>query len=163
MQLSGWSLLVSVFAFGCSGATAPSTQARVVVTAETVVASVTSGGSVEWLGFSVPASVTNTGPDAIELGLCGGASVEQLVDGEWQRVWSPICVLSAGATATPIAPGETRAFSVIVSAALSGNGGPRWESGAVNATHRLAVAIRSVEERRSFGTVLSNSFELRTQ
>jgi hypothetical protein len=62
--------------------------------------------------FAVEVLMRNRGPRALIVGSCGGPEAQRKIDGEWQTVWSPVCVSDQGTLVAPRSS-ATRTLSVV--------------------------------------------------
>jgi hypothetical protein len=144
----------------CRESTAPlNERASVVVQRDTLTSTTVTGGTMQWIHFTVPVAIHNTTQVPQTFDYCA-SSIETQVGGTWTRVWSPYCLMNF-VPLVPILPGETRSVNVVVDAAIAGPGGPPWEGASVNGTYRYAAWITPVEVVGTVSWTASNAFILR--
>jgi len=142
----------------CADATAPAARATVVVQTDTVAATVSTAGTVNWMGFALPIAIHNAGRRPILFEHCASA-VEARAGSQWHAVWTPICALPA-TSLTEIQPGETRELVLSITAAVEGPGGPRWESAEITGTYRFKAGLFLEGRGRALPDARSNAFVL---
>jgi hypothetical protein len=144
---------------GCQTIIEPAPQpASVAVQRDTLVATLSSAGGVEWMHFTIPVAIYNSSVQTLSFNYCA-SSIDAPVGGGWTTVWSPICALSTTAT-TDILPGQTRQLTLAIDAAISGPGGPAWQSANVNGVYRLAVGFNPASMSVTMPKISSNTFTL---
>ncbi|MFI5233744.1 MAG: hypothetical protein ACHQSE_14695 [Gemmatimonadales bacterium] len=154
-QLFHFALLLALAA-GCSDSTSPRLRSTLLVQPETLTPTTTVAGPVQWLQFTIPAAVHNTGNTSLDFAFCDIAIQARTADDQWRTVWNPTCAVAAEST-DAIQPAQTRQFTVQVAAALSGPGGPVWGAGQVEGTYRLQIGLT---DGTSVLTITSNDFML---
>jgi hypothetical protein len=151
--------LVACGLAACAHSTEPGRfDALVTVQAPTLAASVDSGGSVTWLDFTVPVSIHNAGSESFTFEMCA-SRVEARSGDKWSTAWSPICFLGRSSP-NDVLPGETRVFTVRVTAAIEGNGGPKWTAPGTDGAYRFVAGLITPAGRGPIPLVTSNEFTL---
>jgi len=121
----------------------------ITVTSDTIAANVQQFGDVVWLQFTAPVSIHNSQKSAFSIDFCAVSVLEA----NGGVAWAPICAVEA-ATIREIAPGATETFQFQVGAAISGPGGPKWESPTVDGSYRFRLAAGAE------AVVVSNEFAI---
>lgn len=142
---------------GCGSPTDPAARARLTALAQTVPATTTQAGAVQWLAFTVPLRLENTGSAVLRYSTCGFA-IEVQSASVWRTVWAPMCTLE-NSSPPELAPGQTLELNLVVGAALSGPGGPPWDHTAVADTYRVRADLESALDKR-LRPAYSNTFVL---
>lgn len=152
---------VAVTLSSCSSATDVRAPQGGVVVRDTVVAATVNGTAGNgWLHFEVPLIVHNTGNTPLTIQFC--ASVVQVQrETSWEAAWSPVCAASAF-TGLIIQPGETRDYTLPVTASLQGSGSPLWGDAGLNGRYRVAVGVTTPGFGGSIPHFMSGAFSLVT-
>jgi hypothetical protein len=153
------SFLVACSLAACSNAAEPRRpNAVVTVQAPTLAAALRPGGSATWLDFTVPLTIRNAGSASFTFFVCG-SRVEARSGNAWSTAWFPFCALGSSSP-NDILPGETRTFTVRVTAAIEGAGAPDWTAPGIDGTYRFVAGLVVPGVSGLIPTVASNEFTL---
>ena len=146
----------------CDGSTGPRLEPRaetsVIVQQDTLVATVTQYESLEWVQFTIPVTIHNEGPAAVQRFQCG-YGIEADAGDAWRRVYSPLCSLEL-VPPEVIAPGQTRQLGILIHATLAGPGAPEWKDEGIDGSYRVAIGLLPVGAEGIIPLVTSNPFAL---
>jgi hypothetical protein len=143
-------------AAGCTESTGPAFRASLTVPRDSVTATITPAGTVQWLKFAVPITIQNAGRATVTFQYCNIGIDNRVAGDQWRAAWSPTCTVQA-VSPDEIRPGETRELTVEVAAAVEGPGGPRWGSDEIDGTYRVHARVDAADGT-SPATLTSNSF-----
>jgi hypothetical protein len=162
MLLARRTLSVVILAAGiaaCSDSTGPLTpHAAVTVQAPSLAATTVPAGAVTWIHFTIPVRIDNTGMTTLQYSPCM-QRVDVRTGDTWTAAWTPNCAATEWIP-LEIPPGESREFSAVVDAALSGPGGPPWLASPNASEFRYVALLASETTNGRVPEVPSNSFTL---
>jgi hypothetical protein len=110
-----------------------------VVAPDSVLGSIRSITSQEYLKFEVPVSITNLGTTTAKMNWCGALHLERNIGDDWHYAWGQACTLPGGMRPIEIAAGATRQDTVYVFSKYSTAGQ------LLQGTYRVAVSLFSDE------------------
>lgn len=143
----------------CSLGTEPEARAVVMVDHDVIAAALRTSGGVRWLQLEIPITIRNTGKPSLEYLACG-STLNAYVRTGWREAWAPICTGLVGERIF-VPPGESRAATIHISAAVEGPGGPVWQGAAgIVGTYRVSVALVPAGRGGPIPKIESNFFTL---
>lgn len=133
-------------------------HAAVTVQSTSLTATTAAAGAVTWLHFSIPVRIDNTGTTTLSYSPCL-QRVDVRTGDTWTAAWTPDCAATEWIP-LEIPAGESREFSVVVDAAVSGPGGPPWLASPGASEFRYVALLGSQTTNGRIPEVASNSFTL---
>ena len=154
-------LAASALILGCSSVE-PRVDARDVVTESTIVAErliPPADGGAPTVRFDMPWRFENFGTETIILHTCPSGRVEVLDGTQWKTAWGGFQVCALVFAPITIAPGETREFTLQVSAPMNGERGG-WQHEEIDGVYRYRVEFGLGGPERILRDAASNAFSL---